>query len=111
MKPLLLQVSTVFVLSVSLCSAEGPFLSPVFTDHMVLQRDQKDAVWGWAKPGDQVTVSLAGQSAVAVAGSKSQEIQTIRFPLNTPSRQLVSCRIGSRTQAPSPIYTHIEALR
>ena len=68
MKPLLLRVSSAFVLSVSLCSAEGPFLSPVFTDHMVLQRDQKDAVWGWAKPGDKVSVSLAGQSADAVAG-------------------------------------------
>ncbi len=35
-----------------------------FNDHMVLQRDQPIAVWGWAKPGEDISVTLAGQSAV-----------------------------------------------
>jgi len=56
-------------LTLSLSSAAEPFLSPVFTDNMVLQRDQKDAVWGWAKPGEKVSVTLAGQAADAVAGA------------------------------------------
>ncbi len=34
----------------------------LFTDHMVLQRDLKDKVWGWAEAGEKVTVSIAGQS-------------------------------------------------
>ncbi|QJE95465.1 sialate O-acetylesterase [Luteolibacter luteus] len=61
--------ATALVLTVSLASGAEPFLSPVFTDNMVLQRDQKDAVWGWSKPGDQVTVSIAGQSATSSAGA------------------------------------------
>ncbi len=69
MKPLVLRVASAIVLSVSFCRAEGPFLSPVFTDHMVLQRDRNDAVWGWAEPGEKVTVTIAGQSASAVAGA------------------------------------------
>ncbi|HEX3655478.1 MAG TPA: sialate O-acetylesterase, partial [Pirellulales bacterium] len=31
-------------------------LPALFTDHMVLQRDQPNRVWGWAKEGDTVTV-------------------------------------------------------
>ena len=34
----------------------------IFGSHMVLQRDQKDRVWGWAEPGEEVTVKIAGQS-------------------------------------------------
>ena len=30
----------------------------LFTDHMVLQRDQQLPVWGWAAPGRPVTVKI-----------------------------------------------------
>jgi sialate O-acetylesterase len=59
--------ATALVLTVSLASGAEPFLSPVFTDNMVLQRDQQDAVWGWSKPGDKITVSIAGQSTTSTA--------------------------------------------
>ena len=36
-------------------------LAGVFGDHMVLQRDKPVPVWGWAEPGEQVTVEFAGQ--------------------------------------------------
>ena len=43
-----------------------------FADHMVLQRDKPVPVWGWAEPGDEVTVEFAGQrkSAMAAADGK-----------------------------------------
>lgn len=44
-------------------------LSPLFSDHMVLQRDKKIPVWGTAAPGERVTVTLAKTRAEAVAGS------------------------------------------
>lgn len=37
-------------------------LTNVFSDHMVLQRDQANKVWGKASPGEKVTVKIAGQS-------------------------------------------------
>ena len=43
-------------------------LPAIFGTHMVLQRDQKDRVWGWAEPGEEVTVEIAGQSKSAKAG-------------------------------------------
>ena len=33
-------------------------LPAVFGDHMVLQRDVPLPVWGWADPGEKVTVTL-----------------------------------------------------
>jgi sialate O-acetylesterase len=45
-----------------------PFLHPLFTDHMVLQRGMPIPVWGWTEPGKVVVVSLGGKFARAVAG-------------------------------------------
>jgi sialate O-acetylesterase len=42
-------------------------LPAIFTDHMVLQRDQKVPVWGWAGPGDTITVEINGQRTNARA--------------------------------------------
>jgi hypothetical protein len=38
-------------------------LANVFSDGMVLQRDQDVRVWGWGKAGDEVVVNFAGQVA------------------------------------------------
>ena len=37
-------------------------LPAMFSDHMVLQRDATVPVWGWATPGEAITVSIDGQS-------------------------------------------------
>lgn len=37
-------------------------LARVFSDHMVVQRDQAVRLWGWAHPGAQVVVEFKGQS-------------------------------------------------
>ena len=42
-------------------------LPAVFSDGMVLQRDQKVPVWGWADPGADVTISFAGKTKTAKA--------------------------------------------
>ena len=43
-------------------------LPSIFGSHMVLQRDHANPVWGWAAPGDKITVSIAGQSHATTAG-------------------------------------------
>ena len=42
-------------------------LPAIFSDHMVLQRDTPVPVWGWAEPGEAVTVSIAGQTKKVTA--------------------------------------------
>jgi sialate O-acetylesterase len=48
--------------------AERPFVSPMFGDNMVLQRDKPNRIWGWTGPRREVRVEIAGRTATAVAG-------------------------------------------
>ena len=43
-------------------------LPDVFTDHMVLQREQPVPVWGWAESGSMIHVAFAGQDLRSEAG-------------------------------------------
>ena len=45
-------------------------LPKVIGDHMVLQRDRPLPIWGWADPGEQVTVKLDGATATAKADAR-----------------------------------------
>ena len=40
-------------------------LHPLFSDHVVLQRDRAIEVWGSAAPGEEIQLSLAGTNATA----------------------------------------------
>ena len=46
--------------------------SALFSDHMVLQSGMSVPVWGTADPGEKVTVTLAGQTPSAVAGTNGK---------------------------------------
>jgi len=52
-------------------------LPAVFSDHMVLQRDLPLPVWGWAKPGETVSVRLADQLVSGVADAKGRWCVTL----------------------------------
>jgi sialate O-acetylesterase len=57
-------------MAMSLSMAHADIRLPkVFSDHMVLQRDIPVPVWGWADPGERVTVTMAGQSVTVNADS------------------------------------------
>lgn len=42
-------------------------LARLFSDHVVLQRQKPIPVWGWAKPKEKVTITLADQKQIATA--------------------------------------------
>ncbi|MHB9035592.1 MAG: sialate O-acetylesterase [Armatimonadota bacterium] len=52
--------------------SQRPFVHPLFSDNMVIQRDATVPIWGWAECGSRVTVNMAGKSAVAVADNKGK---------------------------------------
>ena len=57
----------------------------IFSSHMVLQRDQKDRVWGWAEPGEEVTVKIAEQSHTTKAGADgSWQVMVDPMPAGGP---------------------------
>lgn len=47
-------------------------LPAVVGSHMVLQRDRPLPIWGWADPGEEVTVTLDTQKATAKADDKGR---------------------------------------
>ncbi len=68
-----------------------PFISPMFTSNMVLQRGMKDPVWGWAAPGTAVTVSINGQDTSTTAGSDGKwQVKVGPLPVGGPYTMTVT---------------------
>jgi len=63
--PVFLLASAVFASTV-LADVRVP---AIFGDHMILQRDLKLPVWGWAAPGEKVTVHFGDKTQTTTAGS------------------------------------------
>ena len=55
-------------------------LPKIFGDHMVLQQQTEAAVWGWADPDEEVTVSLGEAKATAKAGADRKWLVKIATP-------------------------------
>ena len=57
-------------------------LPAVIGDNMVLQRDKKVSIWGWANPGEEVMVSVSWQSMrwAVTAGKDGRWM----FKMNSP---------------------------
>lgn len=52
-------------------------LPAIFSDHMVVQADRPVAVWGWAAPGEKVTVSILGESQTAETAANGRWAVTL----------------------------------
>ena len=70
--------------------APGLQLSRVFNDHMVLQRDTKLTVWGWAASGEKVAVEFAGQTgSTTAAADGSWQVVLDPMSANATGRSLI----------------------
>ena len=67
---------SLFLIILSSCTNHKPAtnitLSPLFTDHMVLQQKQDITIWGTANTGGEVTVALEGRVAKSVADKEGK---------------------------------------
>jgi sialate O-acetylesterase len=70
MKKTILSVS-VFVVALQFANADVK-LPAIFSEHMVLQQETAVPIWGWADPGEQVTVELAGQVKTTTADTNGK---------------------------------------
>jgi sialate O-acetylesterase len=65
-------------------------LPAVFTDHVVLQREAKVPVWGYADAGEKVTVKFAGQEkSVAADANGKWLVRLDAMPASGEARELV----------------------
>ena len=54
---------SIFIVAASVSAAVAEVSLPaLFADHMVLQRNKANPVWGWADPGETITVTFDGVS-------------------------------------------------
>ena len=81
-------------------NSERPFLHPLFGDHLVLQRDARVPIWGWASPGTKVTVGFAGQKKTGVAQADGKwMVRLSPMPASGEPRSLtVTSSAGGRTE-------------
>ncbi len=72
-------------------------LPAIIGDHMVLQQQQANPIWGWDAPGTKVTVSFAGQTKTAEAGSDGK--WTVKLdPLSANDQHQTLTISGSETR-------------
>lgn len=89
-------------------------LASVFSDHMVLQRNQPVPIWGEGKPGDTITVALVPQNAAL--GSPAPNLSTKAdakgkwrvdlAPMNASSDP-ISMRVTSAAGDPDIVVTDV----
>ncbi|MBI5708507.1 MAG: 9-O-acetylesterase [Armatimonadetes bacterium] len=73
---------SILVLALAPASAQSPlpFLNPIFSDHMVLQRGMPNTFWGWAKPGSKVSITIAGKNASGTTGADGKWVVKVTPP-------------------------------
>ncbi len=59
-------------MTTALASTNLPFVSPMFGDHMVLQRGMRNVIWGWTKPSEKVAISIGGKTLSGVASASGR---------------------------------------
>jgi sialate O-acetylesterase len=70
-------------------------LARLFSDHMVLQRDQPVRVWGWAAPGDRVTVGI-GEHVVPTAAGADGRWEVLLPPFEAGGPRALTVESGTR---------------
>ncbi|MFZ2655390.1 MAG: sialate O-acetylesterase [Victivallales bacterium] len=66
----------------------------IFGDHMVLQQDAALPVWGWAEPGEKVSVRIGSQHADAVTGADGK--WRVELPAIKENATALTMRIEGR---------------
>ncbi len=80
---LIVLISAFVILSVQASICADIRLPAIINDHMVLQQNQPVNMWGWADPGETVTVSFSGhlsKSAAAVTASDGKWKMKLTVP-------------------------------
>ena len=61
-----------------------------FQSNMIIQRDKPIRVWGWAQPGEKISVTFGGQTQSATAAAnRSWKVEFPAQPANSQAQRLV----------------------
>ena len=84
-------IGLIVVLSLIASNASAEVKLPaLFTDHMVVQRDQPLKIWGWADPSESVVVSIGNSKATALADATGKwHLELPPMPANKSPSSLI----------------------
>lgn len=89
-KPLLCLFISLLMLPLS---AQDLRVFELFTNHAILQRQTEHPVWGWAKPGSKVTISLGEDRISAKADRRGKWIASLPpMPAGGPHNMTITAR-------------------
>lgn len=83
------------VLLIPLWAGAAVRLPRIFSDGMILQRDQAMPVWGWAEPGETVRVEFGGQSKSVKSDMDGR--WTVLLDPMPASAELCTLRLGEQS--------------
>ena len=70
-------------------------LPSITADHMVLQRSRPVPIWGWAKPGEEVTVAIADQTVKGKADDNGRwQVEIGPLEVGKPLELVISDEAG-----------------
>jgi sialate O-acetylesterase len=67
-------------------------LPALFADHAVLQRDKPLPIWGWAAPGESVSVTLGTATASTITGTSGRWL--VQLPPQPASTQAITLTVA-----------------
>jgi sialate O-acetylesterase len=86
--------TVLLVIGIAASAMAEVVLPKVISDKMILQRGVEAPVWGWADPGEKVTVSFAGQTKKAMPDANGKWMVKLD-PLNASSENRTMTIKGS----------------
>jgi len=70
--------------------SKGLCVHNAFQSNMVLQRDKPISIWGWASPGEKLTVSVAGtEKSVTALDDRTWKVEFSALPANDKGIQIL----------------------
>ncbi len=83
-------LTTLLLAPLSALNAADLRLPSIFSDHMVLQSAKAVPVWGWADPGEHITVEFAGQGKSSTANADGKwTVKLDALEASADSREMV----------------------
>lgn len=97
-------IGVCFLCLLSTVAAADVRLPRLFSDGMVLQRNRPVPVWGWADPGEEVTVEYANQKKSATSDANGRwmvKLDPLKVSSESQTMTVSSSNIPPITQSPN----------
>jgi sialate O-acetylesterase len=81
------------------CAEVAFTTAPIFSDHMVLQRNREVPIWGRSQPGDEITLEWQGRQTSATTDADGRWVITLEpLAATAEPREMIIRSAGAQTE-------------